>query len=90
MRIRHFGFLAARAKRRDLARCRELLGVQPPAPQPDEKTARELMLELTGVDLAACPCCRRGTMSIVAELPRALGPGLDVATPVPSEAPDTS
>lgn len=86
VRIRHFGFLAARAKGRDLARCRELLGVQPPAPQPDEKTARELMLELTGVDLAACPCCGRGAMSIVAELPRAPGP--DVIAP--PEAPDTS
>ena len=88
VRIRHFGFLAGRSKACDLPRCRELLGVPRELPEPAEKSVRDLMLELTGIDLAACPCCRCGTMRAVGELPRALRPGPDAA--VPAEAPDTS
>jgi hypothetical protein len=68
-RIRHFGFLANRAKAKDLARCRTLLAA--PAPPPDEppKTTRDLLLELTGVDLGACPRCPSGRLRITAEIP---------------------
>jgi hypothetical protein len=68
VRIRHFGFLASRSKAGNLARCRVLLGLPEEAPRPPKKTAQELMLELTGVDLSQCPCCNQGTMRIVAEL----------------------
>ena len=70
VRIRHFGFLANRRKRHDLARCRELLGLDPAVPAVPEKTSRELMLEVVGVDVAACPCCRAGRLRVVADLPR--------------------
>jgi hypothetical protein len=69
VRIRHFGLLASRSKGRDLARCRQLLGQPPPpATEPDMST-RELMIQLTGSDPAACPCCHCGTMRPVYELP---------------------
>ena len=68
-RIRHFGFLASRAKGRGLARCRELLGLPPEIPKPPERSTGERMLELTGVDLTRCPCCQNGTMHLVADLP---------------------
>src|SRR3989442_6376401 len=70
MRIRHFGFLANRTKRDNLSRCRQLLGLSPTLPQSIEKTFQQRMLELTGVDLSQCPCCRQGTMIVIASLPQ--------------------
>ena len=67
-RIRHFGFLASRSKATDLARCRQLLRLAPAPPLPPRKTARELLLHLTGSDLTLCPRCRRGTMRFFAPL----------------------
>ena len=56
MRIRHYGFLANRAKRNCLAQCREQLGA--PAPEPAEaKTVAEWIRDLTGIDITHCPHC---------------------------------
>jgi hypothetical protein len=70
MRIRHFGFLANRAKKRTLAQCRKLLGLYPALPDLPKRSAQQLLQELTGVDPSRCPCCKQGTMIIVAELPK--------------------
>jgi len=70
MSIRHFGFLANPWKKQNLSRCRELLGLSPRLPEPSKKTNRELMLELTGIDVNKCPCSNKGTMRIIAELPK--------------------
>jgi len=72
MRIRHFGFLANRRKSKDLSRCRELLGLSAQVPEPSKKTNQDLMLELTGIDINKCPCCGKGTMRIITELPKPL------------------
>jgi len=69
MRIRHFGFLAPRAKGRDLARCRELLGVVTEDVKPPRKTPRQLMLEITGLDIEKCPMCKKGRMHRGEKLP---------------------
>jgi hypothetical protein len=70
VRIRHFGFLANRSKKKNLGNCRKLLGLSPELPKVNNKTIRELMLELTGIDVAQCPFCQEGTMKIVAEIPK--------------------
>jgi hypothetical protein len=69
MRIRHFGFLANRSKKRLLPRCRQLLNLDPALPHHPVESAKELLLTITGVDLSRCPCCHHGTMMVVAELP---------------------
>ena len=69
MRIRHFGFLANRCKKKDLNKCRELLGLSPQVPKPSKKTFQELMLEITGIDVNKCPCCKEGTMKAIAKIP---------------------
>jgi len=69
MRIRHFGFLANRSRKQTLSRCRALLGSQQQPSPTAKKSARQLMLETTGIDLALCPVCRVGTLLIVAPLP---------------------
>ena len=68
MRIRHFGFLANRSRKQKLDRCRVLLNLQQPI-LTGKKSARQLMLAVTGFDLARCPACRVGTLIILAPLP---------------------
>lgn len=69
MRIRHFGFLANRSRKQKLNRCRELLGLEPQPSPTAKKSASQLMLETTGVDLSRCPACHLGTLVILAQLP---------------------
>lgn len=68
MRIRHFGFLANRSKKQALARCRQLLDLDPALPRCPVESAKDLLLKITGVDLSCCPCCHKGTMMVVGEL----------------------
>ncbi|HKD01181.1 MAG TPA: IS91 family transposase [Terriglobales bacterium] len=68
MRIRHFGFLANRSRKLKLDRCRKLLDFEPPS-SPARKSARQLMLEVTGFDLALCPACHLGTLINLHQLP---------------------
>jgi predicted Zn-ribbon and HTH transcriptional regulator len=70
MRIRHFGFLANRSKKRALARCRQLLNLDPALPQWSHLSTKDLLLKITGIDLSRCPNCQKGTMIVIAELPR--------------------
>jgi hypothetical protein len=78
-RIRHYGLLANRTRDAKLERCRELLGVAPPAPiehDPDEDY-RDRYLRLTGLSLVDCPVCKNGRMVCIETLlprPPARGP----------------
>jgi hypothetical protein len=85
MRIRHFGFLANRSRKQKLDRCRVLLGLElQPAPTA-KKSARQLMLETTGVDLSRCPACAVGTLVMWAQLPAIdLAPGSRRGPPLDS------
>jgi hypothetical protein len=69
MRIRHFGFLANRAKKQSLAQCRKLLDLQPPLPPCSNLSTKDLLLKLICVDLSRCPSCLEGTMIAVGDLP---------------------
>jgi hypothetical protein len=57
MRIRHYGFLANRAKKQALARCREQLHAPQPSEEPPTRSVAEMLLLLTGVDITRCPRC---------------------------------
>lgn len=62
MKIRHIGFLANKSKKTGLERCREFLGTEAVVVEP--KPTRELLKELTGLDLDHCPSCQLGTMLV--------------------------
>ncbi len=68
VRIRHFGFLANSTKAQALARCRALLGAAPVAIG-EAMTTYERLTALTGIDAKRCPCCHRGRMTWISELP---------------------
>ena len=82
-RIRHFGLLANGCKRRKLGRCRELLGLEAPLPEPVPKTVQEWMLLLTGEDPTRCPQCGVGTLRPAGELSVASGAGSARRPPAP-------
>jgi len=88
VRIRHFGFLANRHKTDNLARLRCLLGPLPGMHEAAEQTLREMMLQLTGIDLTICPYCKKGKMRLLAEIPPYTGLGAKqiIRAPTPASA----
>ena len=69
VRIRHYGLLANRNRKEKIERCRNLLVATKPE-EATQKTRRERLLELIGVDIERCPACGEGRMTIVAEIDR--------------------
>ena len=68
VRIRHYGFLAAR-RRKDLERCRELLGAQP-ASSPHKDASWVVAFErLFGANPLQCPACKTGVLVVTRVLP---------------------
>jgi len=85
-RIRYYGFLGNCHRTQKLARCRELLGMAPPAPTVDPPADyRDRFETLTGQSLRACPHCHSGIMVVVDRITR---PG--VCQPHEAEAPARS
>jgi hypothetical protein len=69
VRIRHYGFLANRNRVKNLDNIRRLMDMSP-LPEKNNASSEEMMLQLTGIDITACPCCSKGKMELVAEIPR--------------------
>ena len=69
VRIRHFGFLANRYKKENLQHCRTIIGYSEEIPETTENNYQQHMLELTGIDITLCPCCKKGSMVVVEEIP---------------------
>jgi len=61
VRVRHFGVLANRSKGL-LAKCRQLLDLDPALPKLPAKSVHELMLQIAGIDITRCPLCQKGTL----------------------------
>jgi len=58
LRVRHYGLLANRVKRKLLARCRQLLGCRASSKTDNQpRTAAEWMQHLLGIDVDRCPRC---------------------------------
>jgi hypothetical protein len=72
VRIRHYGFLANRNRTTNLNFIRGLLKV-PSQLVKLTNSLQKMMLKLTGIDITLCPCCMKGRMQLVAEIPRHSG-----------------
>jgi hypothetical protein len=67
MRLRHYGLLANRWRKKKLARCRELL--YQPEPQAQEKeSVPEMLMRIAGFDITLCPICECGHLQIIETL----------------------
>jgi hypothetical protein len=64
VKIRHFGLLANRKRRNNIARCREVLGDDTPEMKNEDipETWQERLLKVSGVDVTKCPVCQKGGM----------------------------
>ena len=69
VRIRHYGFLANRNRNEHLNAIKDLMGVSA-LPEKEVASIEEMMLQLTGTDITACPCCSKGKMQFFAEIPK--------------------
>jgi hypothetical protein len=80
MRIRHFGFMANRFRQEQLARCRELLGMQPPGlPEaPETPPGEHPIPPARELAEATCPACGHGRLLVTLvhreDPPQALAP----------------
>ncbi len=68
VRIRHYGFLANRNRNANLKTIRRLLKL-PTQLLKMKASLEEMMLQLTGIDITSCPCCNKGKMQLIVELP---------------------
>jgi hypothetical protein len=68
VRIRHYGFLANRNRRTNLEVIRKLLKL-PTQLLKMHASLEQIMLQLTGIDITSCPCCNKGKMKLIVELP---------------------
>jgi hypothetical protein len=68
VRIRHYGFLANRNRMANLKTIRRLLKL-PTELLKMQASLEQMMLQLTGIDITTCPCCNKGKMKLLAEIP---------------------
>jgi len=69
MKIRYFGFLSHRNKKKAVALIRKLIDPNGVLPEKLKETVLEMMLRLTGQDILCCPNCKKGKMTIIKKLP---------------------
>ena len=76
MRVRGYGLLANRDRKRRLEKARAALGqFEVPEPKPQEpESAEAFMLRVAGVDIRLCPRCHKGRLREVAILPPTRAP----------------
>jgi hypothetical protein len=70
IRIRHYGFLTNRDRKKNVFLCRELLGLSRELPVIPKQSFEELMLQLTGRDIRKCPRCKTGDLIAHRVIPR--------------------
>ncbi len=66
-KIRYYGILSSRNKKIKLTQCMRILGIQEKITEESvtTKSWKEMLYELTGVDVTQCPECKKGKMILV-------------------------
>ena len=62
VRIRHFGLLANRGRKDNVALCRELIGSFETITKEKPETWQDQLLRICGIDINTCPVCKKGTI----------------------------
>jgi hypothetical protein len=69
MKIRYFGFLSHTNKKEQIRLIRKLIDPDATLPKKISESINEMMLRLTGIDIACCPHCKKGKMIRIRKLP---------------------
>jgi hypothetical protein len=62
VKIRHYGILSSRNRKKKLTRCMALLGVHPRHQEKHRRPWQDLLERITGEDPSICPYCGKGKM----------------------------
>ena len=62
VKIRYFGFMAHRNRKKSIALIRQLIGPGGEAVEIRQETVAEMMLRTTGIDITLCPRCGKGRL----------------------------
>lgn len=81
VRIRYYGLLACRHRKKELVLCRALLGQAPPEAEPAPVDWQALVQRLTGLDPLLCPGCGLSRLRLTEEVPPERGRPQDRAPP---------
>ena len=81
VRIRYYGLLACRHRKKELALCRALLWQAPPEAEPTPVDWQALVQRLTGLDPLLCPGCGLSRLRLMEEVPPERGRPQDRAPP---------
>jgi len=70
VRIRHFGLLANRKRKDNIAACRKMIDSSKPVTKENARieTWQEQLLRICGIDVTTCPVCQKGRMCTIALL----------------------
>jgi hypothetical protein len=68
VRIRHFGMLANRNRKDNMAACHQMLGGEKVTKEKRRETWQEQLLRISGIDITVCPICQKGKMCTVERL----------------------
>jgi hypothetical protein len=70
VRIRHFGLLANRKRKDNIAACRKMIDSGKPVTKENARieTWQEQLLRICGIDVTLCPVCQKGRMCRIALL----------------------
>ncbi len=72
VRIRHYGLLSNRNKKSNISKIQLMLG-QAGTVKALENSIEQMMAKLTGIDITLCPCCKKGKMRVVSQIPEKTG-----------------
>ncbi|MBC2709491.1 MAG: transposase [Desulfosarcina sp.] len=70
VKIRYFGFLFHRDKRKNIVLIRVLIDGQAVFAEPVDESAGQIMLRITGIDIHCCPHCSKGQMIVILKIPK--------------------
>ncbi len=70
VKIRYFGFLFHRDKRKNIVLIRVLIDAQVVYIEPVDESVGQIMLRITGIDIHCCPHCGKGQMIIILKIPK--------------------
>jgi len=75
MKIRYFGFLFNRERKKNIALILKLINAASSCLKKVKETVAHMVLRLTGIDITLCPKCKKGRMIPVVIIPKRVAPG---------------
>ena len=68
VRIRHFGLLANRNRKDNIASCHKMLGAEKGTKEKKRETWQKQLLRICGIDVTVCHVCKKGRMCTIERL----------------------